>query len=39
MDKELTTSTYEFVKLNHLSGPNEKYKLEQILKHKQKTII
>jgi hypothetical protein len=33
------TSYYETTNMEHLSGPTEKYKLEHILKHKQKTII
>jgi hypothetical protein len=33
------TSYYESTNMKHLSGPNEKYKLEHILKHKRKTII
>jgi hypothetical protein len=34
-----STSYYKLVSLEHLCGPTEKYKLEQILKYKQKTII
>jgi hypothetical protein len=34
-----STSYYKLVSLEHLCGPNEKYKLEHILKHKRKTII
>jgi hypothetical protein len=32
-------SYHKFISKKHLSGPNEKYKLEHILKHKQKTLI
>jgi hypothetical protein len=33
------TSYYETTNMEHLSGPNERYKLEHILKYKQKTLI
>jgi hypothetical protein len=33
------TSYKELTHMKHLSGPNERYKLEHILKHKQKTVI
>lgn len=33
------TSYKESTHMEHLSGPNERYKLEHILKHKEKTII
>lgn len=40
MDKGISVTSYkELIKMEHLSGPNERYKLEQILKHKQKTLI
>ena len=34
-----STSYYKLLSLEHLSGPNEKYKLHHILKHKQKKLI
>jgi hypothetical protein len=40
MVNNITTTSYnESTNMKHLSGPTEKYKLEHILKHKQKTII
>ena len=33
------TSYHKFISKTHLSGPYEKYKLEHIAKHKQKTLI
>lgn len=40
MDRGISVTPYkEIIKMEHLSGPTERYKLEYILKHKQKTII